>query len=543
MKKMIIAALAMAAAGMASAQTITNLVVEENDGTINSYPISEIQGVLFQDMPDYTAANYLLRATYSEAAGLGNYQIEFGTGEADASGDPLNVGDMQIALNLSADKTADITSPVLPTGYYRAGNGTAPMSFNVARCAVYQRIEEGENGVAPNMILSGTVDVRCDGDIYDIRMEVVTLGGEINMRYIGKLPFAQGVGESMNFEEDQEVTFAGAQGRFYGNWFYPFADDCRMEFYKGTIENNTWKHGYWLTLDLNMPKVADPMAADQKVADGTYVVEWNPDVKSSQYLPYTFVLGRNIDFMGTMYLSGSNLIYTTETGQRYEALLVGGTMTVSNNGTHFEFDFEAHNGIHVRGSFDGTPAMQNFCDNDAEGNPKPPYSTLTEDHTLTWQPTTLAYSYYDETNQIRNDLKNVDLYLSVPSTDKGDYLQFTVFSATQALQDGTYTVAGTLEENTIIPGFIGAARTPVYSWYGDLSSSDDEGYQTTLAPIAEGTVTISTLENGERKLAFDLKDDRGHAITGEYTAAELYDLTDAYNNQEAPARRQLRGRK
>ena len=37
------------------------------------------------------------------------------------------------------------------------------------------------------------------------------------------------------FTEDQEVSFTLAQGRYYGNWFCPHADDMLLQFYHGNF--------------------------------------------------------------------------------------------------------------------------------------------------------------------------------------------------------------------------------------------------------------------------------------------------------------------
>lgn len=526
MKKYIFATLALAAAAMAPAQTVTTLQVEENDGTVTSFPVSNVEGVIFQPMPEYHDAYYKLRASYQEADGLGGYFIEFGTDEPDANGDPSKIGGMQVALALTAEKTPNLLTPVLPGGYYRRGNGTQPLTFNVSKSAVYTRIEAGADGVAPAVVIDGTVDVRHEGLVYDIRMELITMSGPVDFRYVGPLEFDQGIGESTEFTEDVDVTYDGGQGRFYSNWFYPFASDIRMQFYKGEFEENVFKSGYWLTLDLNMPKVADPMNPTQRVADGTYQVQWNETVINSQYLPFTFNRGAETDFMGTIYITGSNLVYTSPEGQRKEALLVGGNLVVSNNGSQFDFDLVASNGIHVRGSYTGSPLIQNLCDNDGADVPQRPFSTLEENHVLNWNPETMAFTFYDETDQILPDLKNVLFYVATPDFDKGDYLNFMVFSETEALQDGTYEVSDEFAPFKLVPGTIGHARTPVYSWYGDLDSTDEEGYQSVLAAISEGTVVISTETDGKRLIKFNLKDDRGNAITGEFSADAIYNLND-----------------
>lgn len=62
----------------------------------------------------------------------------------------------------------------------------------------------------------------------------------------------------------------------------------------------------------------------------------------------------------------------------------------------------------------------------------------------------------------------------------------------------------------------------VFSWYGDLDSTDDEGFQSILAPIFGGTLTVTTIEGDKRKFDFDLRSRKGHKITGSITREVNY---------------------
>ena len=77
----------------------------------------------------------------------------------------------------------------------------------------------------------------------------------------------------------------------------------------------------------------------------------------------------------------------------------------------------------------------------------------------------------------------------------------------------------------------------VRTLYGDLGLVDDEGYNTKLGPIASGTVEVSTVAGGQRKFVFNLKDDKGNDITGEYTGT----LIDA-NEMESVAKKLTKGK-
>ena len=67
----------------------------------------------------------------------------------------------------------------------------------------------------------------------------------------------------------------------------------------------------------------------------------------------------------------------------------------------------------------------------------------------------------------------------------------------------------------------------LYSWYGDLDTTDEEGAQSVLAPIYTGTLTITTVGT-ERKFTFNFTDDKGNKLTGEWQGV-YYDITNDLN--------------
>ena len=75
------------------------------------------------------------------------------------------------------------------------------------------------------------------------------------------------------------------------------------------------------------------------------------------------------------------------------------------------------------------------------------------------------------------------------------------------LPDGTYTVGDKLASGTFIDITKGTY----------LIIKDPGASERINAPAASGTVTVSTEENGDRKVSFDLEDDLGHRFTGSYT--------------------------
>lgn len=523
MKKIILSAIALASVTLAGAQTVRHLVVTDKEGQEHSYVADDVQGVLFET-PEYRDLTHMLRTSYVESGNSGLYTVEFGTSEPDSEGNPLEVGDLQVALLLMAPKTENLNEPVLPAGYYRIGRSNEDWTFDVTKSAIWSRTSEGPDGVTPGMIIDGTVDVRVDDSgIYDIRMEFLTMGGPIDLRYQGALEFGPGYSDFAPFTEPVNVDFTIGQGRFYGNWYNPFAADMQLQFYEGNVSDGTLTDGYILTIEMYEPKPENCMDPVQVVADGTYSVETRDKISYS-YLPYTFIKGGREDFMGSVYVSHTRLEYIAPTGQRKLGFISGGTFTVSDNGTKFVFDFVTDEGVAITGTFNNAPVIVNYCDNNVK-EPLRPFSTLTQDLELEWTAETIALIYNETEFKILEDLNNITLMVCEPEMTKGDYIAFTLHNDEPVLTDGTYTVDWTLGNKHMIPGVVDFGGVPMYSWFGDLDTTTPEGIQEVIAPIESGTVTVSTLADGSRKLVFDLKDDKGYKITGEYTGV-LIDISD-----------------
>lgn len=94
---------------------------------------------------------------------------------------------------------------------------------------------------------------------------------------------------------------------------------------------------------------------------------------------------------------------------------------------------------------------------------------------------------------------------------KGDEFRATFFidNNNGVLPDGTYNVGDKLASGTFIDYAQGT-----YLIIKDPGASSSERIN---APAARGTVTVSTEENGDRTVSFDLYDDVGHRFTGSYT--------------------------
>lgn len=522
MKKYIFPVLAAALSLSAAAQTTTSLVVTQNDGSTKSFETSQIKGVVFSDMPNYKPANYLLSASYSTSNGMGNYIVQIGTGAPDSSGDPAQIGDKQVSFFFVAPKSENAVSAVLPEGFYTIGAGNTPFTFNPEKSAMWERTGSGSDDIAMGAIIGGSVDVSRNGSEYLIKMEVATTAGTAaNLVYEGPINFTVGASEFESFTEPVDLKLDGLQGRFYANWFFPFADDITVQGYTGEFDNNTGAQisGYWLTLPLNMPKIADPKNATPRIADGVYKMESRTNPKGNTYLPMTWNKGGVIDFMGTMYETGGYLIYRDPTGLSKIAYLSGGTVTFSDNGTKMVLDCVSETGVPVKITYSGKPYIENKCNNEIS-EIKRPWSTLKEDQALAFLPTTVGIYFKDEPTIVEG-LNTYTFWITDYSMDKGDYIQLTILTSGEGIGEGTYTVGTTFTANTALPGWTGYGGADLNgSWYADLSSTNADGYQDKVAPINGGTFTVSftgdTQYGKNCKIVFDLKDDNNHSIKGEY---------------------------
>ncbi len=534
MKKILFATLALGAMLSAGAQTTRELVLKDKDGNEIVFQSDKVDGIVFEARPDYIPLNKAFNGSYEEVGALGLYGISFAT-NIDSYGNPASAEDMVATVLFAGPWSDDVKNPVLPAGYYRVGRSDKEWTFDVTKSSITVLSDDGP---MPSMIIDGTIDVREEGNgNYDIRMEFTMFtGASVDLRYKGPIEFPAGFGEFQPLEEPVDIAFAGGQGRFWGNWYYPFAADLALQFYQGTIEDGYLKDGYMLDISLYEPKPANEMDPNQRVADGTYTLETRPEIAYT-YLPFRYEAGLREEFMGTVYITKTRITYYGEDGSRRLGLIKGGTFTVSDNGTKFSFDFVTEEGVSVKGTYNGLPLLQNYCDNDVKA-PKRPYSTLTENIDLNWAAGTVAMSY-NEGPSILDNANTMMLMITHPSQTIGDYISIDLFTEEETLPDGTFVIGEGLEANHIIPGEIDYGGQMLFSWYGDLGVVDPDGYNTKLAPLASGTVTISTLSDGQRKIEFDAKDDAGHDITGSFTGTVI-NANEEYN---APMKSMLKNKK
>lgn len=519
MKTKILPAIALGLFALTASAQNYKVVVTTVDGEKTEYETSDLSSIKFETAPKYNETNYLLGAQYSSKEGMGIYYISFGTSAPDENGDPAEFGDMQLALELTAELSEDHLNAVLPTGYYRIGNGSKKGELNLQNSGLWIRVGEGPDGVTGAPMIDGTVDVRYKDNVYDIKCELTLLSGDfVAISYSGPIKFTAGISESGDFTTDQNVTFTGAQARYYANWFYPLADDATLELYSGEFIDGKQVEGYWMNIPVYMPKAADPKNPAQFVADGVYTVDTREGVLYNTNLPFTYDRGKLTDLFGQLYNTGTYVTYIDRNGSIQRGFIVDGTVTISDNATKIVVDVVTDKGVKITGTYNGNIAIDNR--NDSETAPKIE-GTIENDIALDFTrggatPVAVAYS---AGNYIKEDVNQYLLYVMDSNQAHGDCLIFELCTDNPeqpSLADGTYTINNDIAPFGGLKGFSDTGGNMMFSWYGDLDSTDAEGYQTVIAPIMGGTVKISTLAGGSRKMEFDLVDEDGHKITGSY---------------------------
>lgn len=526
MKKYIasLATAMLAISPMAAQEMVEMMSVVGTDGTKTSIARNNIKEVRFEEMPTYQDCNIMLGALYSTNNGKANYYFEITNNTPDENGDPAELGDVQLAVMLTAEPSTEAIDAVIPAGYYRAGSGSVIGTFDINGSAIWAREAE----VEMEQIIGGSVDVRVEGNNYDIRCEFTTLSGSrpFYLRYRGPIKFSLGASEYTEFEENQNVTFTNGQGRFYGNWWYPFADDLSLQFYSGSFEGSTQIEGYWLNVSLYAPKSDNPMNPNIKVADGVYKVESREQVPYYTNLPNTFIAGKDVDLMGQILQTDTYLSYIDRSGQRKFGYVKGGTITVSQNGSKFDFDLVLENGKTLKGSCSNM-TLVNKCDVDKAGIQRP-FSSITADVTLEF-PANARCDAYKMGDYIIGGLNNYIVMLGDPSESKPtkDFIMLELISSGSEIADGTYQINNSLTDKSAISGYLlppnGDAE---FCWYGDYDSADAEGYLEVMGPLNGGTVTITSAADGQRTLTIDAVDDNNHKVKGSWTGKfNMHDVT------------------
>lgn len=472
---------------------------------------------------------------------VANYLLTVASDWPDAYDNPAADGDVMMVLDLYAEMADDLGNIRLPAGTYEMGEAWTKQSWSPSS-TIFQIRVDGEVETLP--MAAGTVVVADDGSDYSIAIEMTSVSGlNISATFAGKLEFrSSGSVNYATFTTAQEIEFehySTHSTRYWGSWFYPHADDFALTFYTGEVEGEDRQaEGYMLKLACYMHKVSDKSPDPMPIEEGVYTI--NPrQTNFMTAIPMSVTMGEimSIDILGDNIPMYTYLTYIDgTTGMRTIGILTGGTMTVKKNSENvwrFDFDFLTEQGVSVKGSYEGDFAMKNYNDDHTGQYPVPerPISDIPGDVELSFGEYADCSAFYMG-SCIYSGYDNWMIYIldaDGPGDDAepvGDYLTFEVLVPAGTfgpLPDATYTVGWGPGSYVAFPGFITHTNNIYYAWYADMSSLDSEGVPTVMGPIESGTFTAERTGDGPAgydavyRFTFDLKDDGGHGIAGEWT--------------------------
>ncbi len=488
--------------------------------------------------PDFQASHELksvVSAIYSTEEGKGVYSIQLASGDLDAAGYPANVGDIYFTINLYAELDKDPLNAALPNGTYLSDTTAAPMTWIPSANAIYVRVEEGAGyeGTTLDFMTAGTIWSYLDGDNYTLQISFTTSGGTVvDAQYVGPIIFQQGGTSGANavpFEEDQNVTFESARAQYYGNWMYPFADDITLYLSSNvTDKEGTVTASYGMTIFLYMDKLEDYTISNPRIQDGTYKIDPRKHTMITA-MPMTLQRGETGEVMGTMMSMGTTLHKTDFlSGKSYLGLMMDGTMEVKTiNGDEYQIDINlvTVEGIKLTASYTGAIEIPNKNNTDVDpAYPGDTQSTLEADFEMNIPNGKNTAMFVCLGEYIVPGLNTWMLYLGIEEYE--EYFTtwfFTPLSETTSFKFTKYPVNKSLTEYTMLPGFYPYGGGELYfSWFGDLSKLDDEGYATVLARLVEGSMNIIDAGKDESgaplvTLELDFKDDKGNKVFGDWT--------------------------
>ena len=478
----------------------------------------------------------------------GNYELMFGN-----TTDLGWEGDVQVFIDFYNEEDSDPLNPVLPNGVYEPNTDYSPFSYSPSNSYVDIVVEGGEVVSSPIM---GVVTVERPGASYTITVEgaLMLLGDmEFSARYTGPIQFVQGGTSAYEFfEEDVTIDMDEAQMRYWGSWFFPFCDEVGVEMFDGTFdENGTLQKGYYLHLSrVFMPKYHDYNEPNVPLAEGHYDVVFEA-LKDTYCVPYLFDAGRIQEYFGDKYFTGTYLQYVENGQVKKVGLVTGGSFDVEYNGTEhtITMNFVTDNGHNLTLTYTGDINSVNFNDND-ETMPAHPWTTLDGDHEYNFPKETMGYAFcLGEYMTPGYDNWMLMIYATNAEYPDGYGDMFTTEflvatgGARDAMPTGTYNISLDIADHTMFTGIQDYHGAILFTWYGDLTP-DFEGYSSETSPITEGTVVVEDAGNGTYRFVFDLVDDGGYKVTGEWTGVvAAQDISDAVSSSSLAAPQPLALRK
>ena len=231
-----------------------------------------------------------------------------------------------------------------------------------------------------------------------------------------------------------------------------------------------------LNENLTLPNGVYTFDITNSYADGTFTEEYG----------FAFYAGGSQDTVWYMYDAGSTLTVTD--GKIVAELLMqdGSKHTVTYEG---DLSFEAAGG-----------------------------SELTEDMEINVSGWTIYAEYYDQFYSNDTDNWYVSIYEDFES-GSGRYFVLDLLAdfATSVDYRGTFTASDSCGINTFMPGYIDDGYL-AGSWYAELEDGSVSGI---MAPLTDGTITVTYNGDGTQTFAFDCRNDLGYKITGTVQGAPI----------------------
>ena len=490
---------------------------------------------------DGVELNKLVSAVYrnDNSALAGNYELTFGN-TMELGWD----GDIQVFIDFYNQEDSDPLNAVLPNGVYEPNSDFSQFSYNPSSSYV-DIVADGELITSP---ILGTVTVERTAATYTVTVEGVLMlldNMEFSARYTGPIQFVQGGTSAYEFfEQDVTIAMDEAQMRYWGSWFFPFCDDLGIEMFEGTFDNSgTLQQGYYLHLSrVFMPKYADYNAPSVPLAAGHYDVVYE-SLSNTYCLPYLFDAGRIQEYFGDTYFTGTYLQYVENGVIKKVGLVTGGSFDVEFDGSNHNIamNFVTEQDVKITLTFSGQINSVNYNDND-ENMPQRPWSTLQEDHVYNIPSDAIGYAFcLGEYMKPGYDQWMLMIYAESAEYPDGYGDMFTTEFLVEtgaprdSLPTGTYNVSLDIADHTMFSGVADYGGNILFTWYGDVTP-DSEGYSTHTAPITVGTVVVEDNGDGTYSFVFDLVDDAGNKITGEW-AGNVFsqDISESINELSAPA--------
>ncbi len=490
--------------------------------------------------------NFEIQSTYQTLhfEDLGEYQIILSnTDKVDESGMPTEEGGLVYLLYMYNDIDEDPMNATLPSGVYNTGEEKTAWTLYHEHSAAFLYID----GQIVLSTIEGSVKVAQEKGEYTITVdaELPMINTEEEMHFVAQYNGDLNIIDITTplvpeIEENVDLEFEAAYGRYYGNFYLPHSDDINLTFTLGETQVSSngaveLVDGYALYLfSVYMPKLEDYNTDNVVLAEGIYSVDSEKKwlMYSESSLPFLIDRGEyEKNPFGEDYIQVGSYLHCIdkETGEITEGLVKSGTMEVRHIGTGYEiiFDFVAENGVKLQGTYTGEfDNMLNLNDNDLQSIMQArPWTTLESDHEITFTDGT-EWIIYNSGNYLYPEYDQIIFTLTHPTKPCELIMAQIVVeqgAANNGIPTGTYTVSWDIKPFSILPGWRSMNNDPLYTYYGDSNPDpDDPQYSKHIAAIAAGTINITKDDADNYTLDIAFEDQAGHKITGTWTGPVTY---------------------